>query len=582
MSTSDVSSIPGSGDAAQRSAIEIARSIPLRPIREIGEALGLTEAELIPYGRYAAKLDAPAIWERVRDRPSGRYVDVTAITPTPLGEGKTLTTVGLSMALNALGKCTIGTIRQPSLGPVFGVKGGAAGGGYSQVLPMEDINLHLTGDNHAVALAHNLLAAVIDAHLAHGNSLEIDPLSIGWPRVVDVNDRALRQVVVGLGGPENGLPRETRFDIAVASEVMAILGLSRDIRELRRRLGAIVVGATRAGRPVTADDLQAAGAMTVLLKDALLPNLLQTTEHTPMLVHTGPFANIAHGNSSILADLLGLKLAEYVVTESGFAADMGFEKFMDIKCRTSGLLPDAAVLVCTVRALKVHSGRYRVATGRPLDPALEREDVEAVALGLPNLEKQIENVCAFGVPVVVAVNRFVTDTPAEIELIRAAARRAGARDAQVSEVWAHGSAGGLDLARAVVAAAESGAAAPRFLYPLQAPIEEKIRTIATRLYGAAGVEYLPRARRQIARLTEQGLGGLPICMAKTPLSLSDDPSKKGRPTGFTLTIREVRAYAGAGFLAPIAGEIMTMPGLPSRAAYQQVDLDAEGQIVGLF
>ncbi|MGE3913707.1 MAG: formate--tetrahydrofolate ligase, partial [Chloroflexota bacterium] len=392
-----------------------------------------------------------AILKRLTGRPNGRYVAVTAITPTPLGEGKTLTTIGLSMALNALGRRTVGTIRQPSLGPVFGVKGGAGGGGRSQVLPMETLNLHLTGDNHAVALAHNLLSAAIDAHLTHGNALDLDPLSVTWPRVVDVNDRALRQVVVGLGGAANGVPRETRFDIAVASEVMAILGLSRDLRELRRRLGAIQVGLTRAGKPVTAEQLQVAGAMAVLLKEALLPNLLQTSEHTPMLVHTGPFANIAHGNSSVLADLVGVKLADFVVTESGFGADMGFEKLMHIKGRVSGLQPDVAVVVCTVRALKVHSGRYKVAPGRPLDPRMEQEDTEAVRLGLVNLEKHIENVRSFGVPVVVAVNRFTTDAPAEIELIRTAALRAGALDAQVSEVWARGSEGGLDLARAVVA-----------------------------------------------------------------------------------------------------------------------------------
>ena len=577
-STPDASSI----EAAHRSSLQIAQTTQLRPITEIAGQLGLADDELIPYGRHVAKVDAAAILKRLADRPNGRYIDVTAITPTPLGEGKTLTTIGLSMALNAIGKRTIGTIRQPSLGPVFGVKGGAAGGGRSQVLPMEALNLHLTGDNHAVALAHNLLSAVIDAHLTHANALDLDPQTISWPRVLDVNDRALRQIIVGLGGSANGVPRETRFDIAVASEVMAILGLSRDLRELRRRLGAIQVGVSRAGTPVTADQLQAAGAMAVLLKDALLPNLLQTSEHTPMLIHTGPFANIAHGNSSVLADLVGVKLADYVVTESGFGADMGFEKLMHIKGRASGLLPDVAVVVCTVRALKVHSGRFKVTPGRPLDPAMEQEDLETVQLGLVNLEKHIENVRNFGVPVVVAVNRFNSDAPAELELVRAAALRAGALDAQVSEMWARGSAGGLELARAVAAAAESGTSAPHFLYELDSPIEEKIRTVAQQLYGADDIQLLPRARRQLAQYTAQGLGGLPICMAKTPLSLSDDASKKGRPTGFTVTIREIRAYAGAGFLAPIAGEIMTMPGLPSQAAYQQIDLDEDGQIVGLF
>jgi formate--tetrahydrofolate ligase len=557
----------------------------LRPIAEIAADFGILDEELQPYGRHIAKVDARRLWERVKDRTDGRYVDVTGITPTPLGEGKTLVTVGLSMALNAIGKRAVGTIRQPSLGPVFGIKGGAAGGGYSQVLPMEAFNLHLTGDNHAVALAHNLLAAVVDAHLAHGNALDIDPVSVTWPRVVDVNDRALRQIVVGLGGRENGQPRETRFDIAVASEVMAILSLSRDIFELRRRLGAITVGNSRDHRPITAEDLKAAGAMTVLLKDAINPNLLQTTEHTPMLVHAGPFANIAHGNSSVLADQIGLKLADYVVTESGFGADMGFEKLMHIKCRSSGLLPDLAVVVCTARALKMHSGRFRVSPGKPLDPGLQQENLEAIAAGAPNLEKHIESVGRFGVPVVVAVNRFDTDTTAELELIRTIALRAGAVDAQIADLWAQGSAGGKELAQAVVTTAEAGAGAwhgPRFLYPLDAAIKQKIETVATQVYGADGVEYLPRAERQIRQYTSQGLGSLPICMAKTPLSLSDDPGVKGRPTGFRITIREVRAYTGAGFLCPIAGDIMTMPGLSSMAAVHQIDIDDHGEIVGLF
>ena len=573
------------GPEVRPTNLEIARSIPLQPIGEIAAGLGILDDELHLYGRHIAKLDGRRLWERVKDRPDGRYVAVTGITPTPLGEGKTLVTIGLSMALNAIGRRAIGTIRQPSLGPVFGIKGGGAGGGHSQVLPMEAFNLHLTGDNHAVALAHNLLAAVVDAHLAHGNALDIDPVSVTWPRVVDVNDRALRQVVIGLGGRENGLPRETRFDIAVASEVMAILSLSRDIFELRRRLGAITIGYTRDRRPVTAEDLRAAGAMTVLLKDALDPNLLQTTEHTPMLVHTGPFANIAHGNSSLLADRLGLKLADYIVTECGFGADMGFEKLMHLKCRSAGLVPDVAVVVCTARALKMHSGRFRVSPGKPLDAELQRENLEAIAAGAPNLEKQIENVGRFGVPVVVAVNRFATDTSAELELIRTIALRAGALDARVGDLWARGSAGGEDLARAVVAAADgsaSGRVRARFLYPLDAPIKQKIETVASQVYGADGVEYLPRAERQIRQYTAQGLGSLPICMAKTPLSLCDDPKLKGRPQGFRITIREVRAYTGAGFLCPIAGDIMTMPGLSSTAAVHQIDIDDHGEIVGLF
>jgi formate--tetrahydrofolate ligase len=563
------------------SDLEIARSIPLQPIGDVAQRLGVLDAEVGTYGRYIAKIDAPAILERLRDAPNGKYVDVTGITPTPLGEGKSLTTVGLSMALNHVGKRTIGTIRQPSMGPLFGIKGGAAGGGYSQVLPMESFNLHLTGDTHAVALAHNLLAAAVDNHLMHGNDLDIDSVTVTWPRVVDLNDRALRSVVVGLG-KGNGVPRETRFDIAVASEVMAILSLSRDLRELRSRLAAITVGSTRGRKPVTAGDLGVAGAMAVVLKDALQPNLLQTTEHTPMIVHTGPFGNIAHGNSSVLADLAGLKLAEYVVTESGFGADMGFEKFMDIKCRAMGLLPDAAVIVCTVRALKMHSGRFKIAAGKPLDPRLKEEDLESVELGAVNLEKHIENVQRLGVPAVVAINRFGFDSQAELDLVRRIALRAGALDAHVSEVWEHGGPGGAELARAVIAAAESAHDPPRHLYADDVSIKDKIRAIATEMYGAGDVVYLPEAERQIRQYTALGLDKLPICMAKTQYSLSDNALLKGRPSGFDITIREVRAYTGAGFLTPISGEIMTMPGLPSNAAYQSIDLDDNGEIVGLF
>jgi formate--tetrahydrofolate ligase len=566
--------------------LEIARSIELQPIQSVAERLGVLDEELDPYGKYIAKIDAPAILDRLANRPDGRYVDVTGITPTPLGEGKSLTTVGLSIALNRIGKSTIGTIRQPSLGPMFGVKGGAAGGGYSQVLPMESFNLHLTGDTHAVSLAHNLLAAVIDTHIAQGNKLDIDLVSVTWPRVVDLNDRALRRVVVGLGGRENGAPRETRFDIAVASEVMAVLALARDLKDLRKRLGAISIGYNRHKKPITAGDLEVAGAMAVLLKDALRPNLLQTTEHTPMLVHTGPFGNIAHGNSSVLADLAGLKLADYVVTESGFGADMGFEKFMDIKCRAAGVMPDAAVVVCTVRALKMHSGRFRIVAGRPLDPGLAQEDLEAIELGASNLQKHLENVRALGVPAVVAVNRFKTDTQAELDLVRKIALDAGAFDAQVSEVWEFGGEGGTALAEAVVAAAESServnGVGPHVLYPANMPIKDKIDTIARTMYGADGVEYLPEASRQIRLYTELGLDTLPICVAKTQYSLSDNAALKGRPGGFNVMVREVRAYTGAGFLCPIAGEIMTMPGLPSNATYHQIDLDERGEIVGLF
>ncbi|HLZ28656.1 MAG TPA: formate--tetrahydrofolate ligase [Chloroflexota bacterium] len=566
--------------------LEIARSIPLQPIQTIADGIGVLDAEFEPYGKYIAKIDAPAILERLKDKPNGRYIDVTGITPTPLGEGKSLTTVGLSIALNRVGKSTIGTIRQPSMGPVFGIKGGAAGGGYSQVIPMESFNLHLTGDTHAVSQAHNLLAAVIDSEIAHGNKFEIDPVSVTWPRVIDLNDRALRDVVIGLGGAINGQPRETRFDIAAASEVMAVLALARDLTDLRARLSAITIGYDRHKKPVRAGDLGVAGAMTVLLKDALRPNLLQTTEHTPMLVHTGPFGNIAHGNSSVLADLAGLKLADYVVTESGFGADMGFEKFMDIKCRAAEVLPDAAVVVCTVRALKMHSGRFRIVAGRPLDPGLAKEDLESIELGAVNLQKHLENVRSLGVPAVVAVNRFGTDTQAELDLVRKLALEAGAVDAKVSEVWEFGGQGGAELAHAVVAAAESServnGTGPRMLYPPEMPIKDKIAAIATTMYGADGVDYLPEANRQLKLYTELGLDKLPVCVAKTQYSLSDNAALKGRPSGFTVMVREVRAYTGAGFLCPIAGEIMTMPGLPSNAAYHHIDLDANGEIVGLF
>src|SRR5215475_8370482 len=473
------------------SDLEIAQRATLKPIREIAAALQLDEDELELYGKYKAKVTLD-VMKRLAGRPNGKYIDVTAITPTPLGEGKTTTTIGLSMSLNRIGCKTIAAIRQPSLGPVFGIKGGAAGGGYAQVVPMEEFNLHLTGDVHAISLAHNLLAAMIDNSITHGNKLRIDPLTITWPRVVDVSDRALRRIVVGLGGRENGYPRETGFDIAVASEVMAILGLTTSLKDLRQRLGKIVIGLDGKGRAVSAEDLRTAGAMAVLLRDAIKPTLLQTVENTPVFVHAWPFANIAHGNSSILADLMGLKLADCVMTESGFGADMGMEKFMNIKCRYSGLVPDAVVMVCTVRALKMHSGRYRVVAGRPLDPGLTREDLAAVVDGCANLDKQIENARSFGVPVVVAINAFDTDTPAEVEVVRRRAIAAGAEGAHVSEVWAKGGAGGEELARAVLAAAEK----PKhfaFTYELDWPIKQKIEAIATRIYGADGVDYLPQA-----------------------------------------------------------------------------------------
>jgi formate--tetrahydrofolate ligase len=562
------------------SDLEIAQRATLKPIAQIAATLGLADEELELYGRTKAKVTL-GVMKRLAGRPNGKYIDVTAITPTPLGEGKTTTTIGLSMALNRIGCRAIAAIRQPSLGPVFGIKGGAAGGGYAQVVPMEEFNLHLTGDVHAISLAHNLLAAMIDNSITHGNALCLDPHTITWPRVVDVSDRALRKIVIGLGGRENGAPRETGFDISVASECMAILGLTTSLKDLRQRLGRVVVGLNQQGRAVTAEDLKTAGAMAVLMRDTVKPTLLQTTENTPVFVHAGPFANIAHGNSSILADLIGLKLADAVVTESGFGADMGMEKFMNIKCRYSGLRPDAVVMVCTVRALKMHSGRFRVVAGKPLDPGLMREDLKSVEDGLANLEKQIENVRLFGVPVVVAINAFPTDTDAEIELVRERSLAAGAEGAYRSDVWAKGGAGAEDLARAVLKAADKPKQF-RFLYELERPIEEKIEAIATKIYGADGVDYLPAAEQQIKTYTELGYGNLPICMAKTHLSLSHDPSLKGRPRGFRVPIREVRASLGAGFLYPLLGEMRTMPGLPSEPNAWKIDLDEDGNVVGLF
>jgi formate--tetrahydrofolate ligase len=562
------------------SDLEIAQRARLLPIGEIAASLGIEDDELELYGKHKAKVTL-GVMARLAGRLPGKYIDVTAITPTPLGEGKTTTAIGLAMALCRVGCRALAAIRQPSLGPVFGIKGGAAGGGYAQVVPMEDFNLHLTGDVHAISLAHNLLAAMIDNAITHGNRLRIDPLTITWPRVVDMSDRALRKIVIGLGGRGNGYPRESGFDIAAASEVMAILGLTTSLKDLRQRLGRIVVALDQDGKAVTAEDLKAAGAMAVLLRDAVKPTLLQTLENTPVFVHAGPFANIAHGNSSIIADLIGLKVSGYVVTESGFGADMGMEKFMDIKCRYSGLTPDAVVMVCTVRALKMHSGRYRVVAGRPLDPGLAREDLQAVEDGSANLEKQIENARLFGVPVVVAINAFPTDTAAEVELIRQRSLAAGAEGAHVSDVWARGGAGAEELALAVVKAAER----PKqfqFLYDLDRPIKEKIETIATRIYGADGVDYLPAAEQQIRTYTELGYGNLPICMAKTHLSISHDPALKGRPRDFRVPIREVRASLGAGFLYPLLGEMRTMPGLPSEPNAWKIDLDDEGNVVGLF
>ncbi len=560
--------------------IVIARKAKLKPIKAIAKTLGLREKELSLYGDYKAKVSL-SVLERLKKRKNGKYIDVTAITPTPLGEGKTVSTIGLAMSLNRIGKKTTVCIRQPSLGPVFGIKGGAAGGGYSQVVPMEDFNLHLTGDVHAVGLAHNLCAAFLDNSVLKGNPLDIDPASIMWRRVIDVSDRFLRNIKIGLGGPEDGFERNSGFDITVASEVMAILALTSGLKDLRQRLGRIVLATTKDGRPVTAEDIKVAGAMTVLLKDALKPNLLQTIENTPCFVHAGPFANIAHGNSSILADKIALKLSEYVVTESGFGADCGAEKFLNIKCRISGLLPDCVVMVCTVRALKMHSGRFSVVAGKPLDPQLLEENLEALEEGCVNLEKQIENMKLFGVPVVVAINRFTADTKVEIELIRRRAVEAGAEDAVLSEVWAEGSKGATTLAKAVVGACEKKSSF-KFLYPLDWPIKRKIETIAKKIYGAKDVDYEDAAEKEIALCTKLGYDKLPICMAKTHLSLSHDPKLKGRPQGFTLPIRGVRASVGAGFLYPLCGTMRTMPGLPTHPAGEKVDIDKNGNVKGLF
>jgi len=564
------------------SDLEIAQAARLKPIIEIARQIGIKEDELEFYGKYKAKISL-SILERLKDRPQGKYIDVTAVTPTPLGEGKTVTTIGLSLGLAKLGKRVITTLRQPSMGPVFGIKGGAAGGGYSQVLPMEDINLHFTGDIHAVGAANNLLAAFIDNHLLKGNNLNIDPDSIVVRRVVDISDRALRQIKIGLGGKENGIPRDTGFDITVASEVMAILALTNGLFDLRKRLGRMVVASTRDGRPVTAEDLKCAGAMTVLLKDAIKPNLIQTTENTPCIMHAGPFANIAHGNNSVLADLVALKLTDYVVTESGFGADCGAEKFLDIKCRSKGLKPpDGMVLVCTVKALKMHGGGFEAIPGRPLDQELVRkENVEAVIKGAENLVKHIENIKSFGLPVVVAVNKFLYDTDREIRAIKDIAKKAGAMDVALSEVWEKGGEGGRELAKAVSKMCETKSRF-NFLYPLDASIKEKIEKIAKNIYGAAKVEYSEEAEKKIVCYTKLGYDKLPINMAKTHLSLSHDPKLKARPRDFTLPIRDIRISAGAGFLYPLCGTMRTMPGLPSVPAGTKVDIDKDGKIVGLF
>jgi len=617
------------------SDIEIAQEANLRPIIEVAKEVGLLEDELDLYGKYKAKVHL-SVLERLKDRPNGKYIDVTAITPTPLGEGKTVTTIGVSEGLAYIGKKVFTCIRQPSQGPTFGIKGGAAGGGYSQIVPMEDFNLHLTGDIHAVGAAHNLLAAAIDNRMAKEARwstnylakalcpddeytpsmrkrleklgikserpsdlsdedkermfrLNIDPDAIQWRRVVDVSDAALRSIIVGLGGPNNGLTREAGYDITVASEIMAALAMCNGLADLRERMGRIIIGTSRKGglryprpvEPITAEDLNVAGAMTVLLKDAIMPNLMQTLMGSPAFVHCGPFANIAQGNSSIIADKIALKLADYVVTESGFGADCGMEKFMNLKCRVSGLVPNCVVLVCTVRALKMHGGGPKVVAGKPLDKAYTQENLELLEKGLPNLLQHIENALKFGVPVVVAINRFITDTDAEIELIRSRAKETGAEDAIVSEVWKKGGEGAAALAEAVVKACEKPTNF-RFLYSDDMSIKEKIETIAREIYRADGVDYTPEAEAKIKLFTDMGLSHLPLCMAKTHLSFSHDPALKGTPRGWRLPIRDVRASVGAGFIFPICGPISTMPGLPTRPVFTDIDLDLEtGRVVGL-
>ncbi|AER66035.1 Formate-tetrahydrofolate ligase [Thermovirga lienii DSM 17291] len=553
------------------SDIQIAQQAELKPIGEIAEKLGIPGKYVIPYGHTKAKIDLK-YYSEIKDRPDGKLILVTATTPTPAGEGKTTTTIGLTQALVKLGKKAMLCLREPSLGPCFGVKGGAAGGGYSQVLPMEDINLHFTGDIHAVSTAHNLLAAMLDNHLQQGNELGIDPRRITFRRVVDMNDRALRNIVIGLGGKAHGIPRESGFDISVSSEIMAILCLATDLQDLKERLGNIVVGYTWTGEKVTARDLKAHGAMAALLKDAINPNLVQTIEHVPAFVHGGPFANIAHGTNSIVATKMALKLTDYTVVEAGFAADLGAEKFMDIVCRKAGFSPSAVVLVTTVRALKMHGGV-------PKDE-LGKENLEALEKGAENLEAHIDILKKFGVPVVVALNRFTTDTDAEIQKVHEAARRHGATIA-LSEVWAKGGEGGIELAKAVLEALDKPCGY-RPLYELELPLREKIETIAREVYGADGVDYTPAAESTLKELEANGYGNLPVCMAKTQMSISDDPAKKGRPKGYRITVREVRLSAGAGFIVPICGSIMTMPGLPKKPAAEIIDIDENGNILNLF
>ena len=552
------------------SDIAIAQAAKMRPIQDVAAELGLGPDDILPYGRYKAKISAEAV---ARGKPTGRLVLVTGINPTPAGEGKSTVTVGVSQALRRLGKKVVVCIREPSLGPVFGVKGGAAGGGYAQVVPMDEINLHFTGDFHAITSAHNLLSAMLDNHLHQGNALNLDPRRITWPRTMDMNDRALRSIVISLGGINAGPVREERFVIVPGSEIMAILALASDLSDLEARISRIIVGLTRDRKPVTAGELKAAGAMTLLLKDAILPNLVQTLEGGPALVHAGPFGNIAHGCNSLVATRLGLSLGDIVLTEAGFGADLGAEKFFDIKCRFGGLKPEAAVVVATVRALKMHGGVKKDALGKP--------DVAALTRGMVNLEAHVKNVQKFGVPVVVALNRFISDTPEEIDVVLRAAKGWGARGA-LSDVWAKGGEGGEAVAREVLAVLDAGKADFKPIYDVAQPIKAKIETIAKEIYGADGVDYSAAAEKNIAQCEAMGLGGTPVCMAKTQYSFSDDATKLGRPTGFRLAVRDVTPSAGAGFVVALAGEIMTMPGLSKTPSAEAIRVHPDGTIEGLF
>jgi len=566
------------GQAEIPTDLAIARAADLLPIEEVAARAGIAAEHVEPYGRHVAKI-GPGALATLGDRPAARYVLITAITPTPLGEGKTTTAVGLAQGLALRGRTATVALRQPSMGPTFGIKGGAAGGGYSQVVPMESMNLHLTGDFHAVTAAHNLLAAMVDNHLHHGNELGLDPRSVTWRRVLDVNDRALRNIVVGLGARIDGVPRQGGFDITAASEVMVILALATSLRDMRQRLGRIVVGFTEAGQPVTAEDLKAAGAMAVILREAIKPNLLQTLAQTPALVHAGPFGNIATGNSSVVADLLGIRTGDYLITEAGFGADMGAERFFNIKCRVSGLRPDAAVLVATVRALKAHSGRFKVVAGKPLPPEMLEESPDDVRAGAANLRRHIEIVRRFGVSPVVAINAFPGDHDSEHAVIREIAEAAGARVAVTRHV-AEGGSGALELAEEV----EEACAEPqefRYLYDLDAPLVTKIETVARDVYGADGVDLSPGAAEQLRRFEILGYGAFPVVIAKTHLSLSSDPALLGAPTGWRMPVREVRAAAGAGYVYAISGEMRTMPGLSKHPVAERIDLDEDGEIIGL-